>query len=104
MSRLKRCLPGVAGGPAWPLSTDKAIPASVCGPDGSAPESCLRTLAGGTFFGNTDTQRMGIGTTLFLTCEVAGCGCVSTVVTQPTPISSSTMLASDILYHTPISL
>lgn len=64
----------IYGGPAWPINPTQAIPQSVCGEGGSAPEYCLRTLAGGDFFGNTDTQRMGIGTTLFLTCQVAGCG------------------------------
>jgi formamidase len=62
------------GGPAWAVSTDKAHPAAVCGEGGSHPETCLRTLAGGSYFGNTDTQRMGIGTTLYLECEVEGCG------------------------------
>lgn len=64
----------IYGSPAWPVNSFQAIPASVCGKNGSAPEHCLRTMVGGDFFGNTDTQRMGIGTTLFLTCQVAGCG------------------------------
>jgi acetamidase/formamidase len=62
------------GNPNWPVNPFQAIPQSVCGEDGSAPELCLRTLAGGDFFGNTDTQRMGIGSTLFLTCQVDQCG------------------------------
>jgi len=62
------------GGPAWAVNPDMAVPSSVCGVNGTSPEYCLRTLAGGDYFGNTDTQRMGIGTTLFLTCQVDGCG------------------------------
>ena len=62
------------GGPAWAVNTNMAVPRSVCGVNGSAPETCLRTMAGGDYFGNTDTQRMGVGTTLFLDCQVAGCG------------------------------
>mmetsp|Transcript_63388 Transcript_63388/g.105448 ORF Transcript_63388/g.105448 Transcript_63388/m.105448 type:complete len:459 (+) Transcript_63388:78-1454(+) len=62
------------GGPQWAVNTEMAVPSSVCGAGGSAPETCLRTLAGGDYFGNTDTQRMGVGTTLFLECEVDGCG------------------------------
>ena len=46
----------------------------MCGVNGTHKEQCLRTLAGGDYFGNTDTQRMGVGTTLLLECEVAGCG------------------------------
>ena len=62
------------GGPAWAVNSDMAVPSSVCGAGGTHEDTCLRTLAGGNYFGNTDTQRMGIGTSLFLDCQVAGCG------------------------------
>ena len=62
------------GGPAWAVNPEMAVPSSVCGPQGTHNDTCLRTLAGGDYFGNTDTQRMGIGTSLFLECQVAGCG------------------------------
>lgn len=64
----------LGAGPQWPVSTAAAVPSAVCGVSGTHSTECLRTLAGGSFFGNTDTQRMGIGTTLFLECEVEGCG------------------------------
>ena len=62
------------GGPAWPLVEDLAVPKAVCGPTGSHKDTCLRTLAGGSYMGNMDTQRMGIGTTIYVECQVEGCG------------------------------
>ena len=62
------------GGPQWAIQPEMAVPSSVCGSEGTHKDTCLRTLAGGDYFGNTDTQRMGIGTSLFLECQVAGCG------------------------------
>ena len=62
------------GGPAWPLVEDLPVPKAVCGPTGSHKDTCLRTLAGGSYMGNMDTQRMGIGTTIYVECQVEGCG------------------------------
>jgi len=62
------------GNPQWAVNPELAVPAAVCGVNGTHATECLRTLAGGEYFGNTDTQRMGVGTTLLLECEVAGCG------------------------------
>lgn len=64
----------IYGGPAWPVQTDLAIPADVCGPGGTHENECLRTLAPGQFMGNTDTQRMARGTTLLVDCMVDECG------------------------------
>lgn len=41
---------------------------------GNGADECLRTLAPGQFFGNTDTQRMARGTTLVVDCMVDECG------------------------------
>ena len=62
------------GSPAWPVATNLAVPASVCGASGTHKERCLRTLPPGRYFGNTDTQRMMPGTTLLVDCFVTGCG------------------------------
>jgi len=62
------------GGPAWPVSENLAVPASVCGAGGSHKTRCLRTLPPGSWFGNTDSQRMMPGTTLLVECGVSGCG------------------------------
>ena len=56
------------------LVEDLAVPKAVCGPTGSHKGTCLRTLAGGSYMGNMDTQRMGIGTTIYVECQVEGCG------------------------------
>ena len=64
----------VAGGPTGQLVEDLAVPKAVCGPTGSHKDTCLRTLAGGSYMGNMDTQRMGIGTTIYVECQVEGCG------------------------------
>ena len=64
----------IYGGPAWPIQPNLAIPQSVCGVDGTGPDTCLRTMEPGQYFGNTDSQRMMRGTTLVLDCMVDGCG------------------------------
>ncbi|HYZ27000.1 MAG TPA: acetamidase/formamidase family protein, partial [Geminicoccaceae bacterium] len=50
------------------------LPADVCGPDGSHPDQCLRTIPPRENGGNMDVQQMQIGTTLLLPCFVDGCG------------------------------
>ncbi len=51
-----------------------ALPADVCGPQGSHRESCLRTIPPRENGGNMDVQQMQVGTTLLLPCFVDGCG------------------------------
>jgi formamidase len=51
-----------------------ALPADVCGPNGSDPDQCLRTIPPRENGGNMDVQQMQIGTTLLLPCFVDGCG------------------------------
>jgi len=63
-----------AGGVALPPQPIGALPADVCGPDGSNPEQCLRTIPPRENGGNMDVQQMQIGTTLLLPCFVDGCG------------------------------
>jgi len=51
-----------------------ALPAEVCGPNGSHPDQCLRTIPPRENGGNMDVQQMQVGTTLLLPCFIDGCG------------------------------
>jgi formamidase len=62
------------GGVALPPQPTGALPADVCGPGGSHPDQCLRTIPPRENGGNMDVQQMQIGTTLLLPCFVDGCG------------------------------
>jgi formamidase len=63
-----------AGGVALPPEPTGALPADVCGPNGSHPDQCLRTIPPRENGGNMDVQQMQIGTTLLLPCFIDGCG------------------------------
>lgn len=62
-----------AGGPALGPEPKDALPAAVCGPNGSAKERCLRTVPPRENGGNMDVKQMQVGTTLYLPCFVKGC-------------------------------
>ncbi len=51
-----------------------ALPAAVCGPEGSHKDKCLRTIPPRENGGNMDVKQMQVGTTLLLPCFVDGCG------------------------------
>jgi hypothetical protein len=51
-----------------------AFPTSVCGVNGTDPDNCLRTIAPDVYYGNQDSQRLGVGSTLVVECFVDGCG------------------------------
>jgi formamidase len=63
-----------AGGVALPPQPIGALPADVCGPNGSHKDQCLRTIPPRENGGNMDVQQMQIGTTLLLPCFIDGCG------------------------------
>ena len=63
-----------AGGNVYPPLTDFASPASVCGPDGSAPDECLRTIPPREHGGNMDIRYLKTGVTIYLPCYIDGCG------------------------------
>lgn len=63
-----------AGGAALPPQPVGALPADICGPEGSDKERCLRTIPPRENGGNMDVKQMQIGTTLLLPCFVEGCG------------------------------
>ena len=62
------------GGAGFPPSPTHASPAAVCGPDGSHPDECLRTLPPREHGGNLDIRYLQVGVTLYLPCYVEGCG------------------------------
>ena len=62
---------GGAGFPPRPLH---ASPAAICGPNGSHPDECLRTLPPREHGGNLDIRYLQVGVTLYLPCYVEGCG------------------------------
>ena len=63
-----------AGGVVLPPEPTGALPAAVCGPQGSHKDDCLRTIPPRENGGNMDVQQMQLGTTLLLPCFIDGCG------------------------------
>lgn len=63
-----------AGGVALPPQPVGALPANLCGPEGSDKDRCLRTIPPRENGGNMDVKQMQVGTTLLLPCFVDGCG------------------------------
>jgi formamidase len=63
-----------AGGAALPPQPVGALPADICGPQGSDKGRCLRTIPPRENGGNMDVKQMQVGTTLLLPCFVEGCG------------------------------
>ena len=56
-----------------PQPTD-ALPADICGPEGSHKDRCVRTIPPRENGGNMDVKQMQVGTTLLLPCFIDGCG------------------------------
>ena len=65
---------GDAGGFVLPPQPTGALPAAVCGPNGSHKDKCLRTIPPRENAGNMDIKQMVVGTTLLVPCYVDGCG------------------------------
>ncbi len=65
---------GEAGGVALPPQPVGALPADICGPNGSGRNECLRTIPPRENGGNMDVQQMQVGTRLLLPCFIDGCG------------------------------
>jgi formamidase len=61
------------GGVALPPQPVEALPASVCGENGSAKDLCLRTIPPRENGGNMDIKQMQVGTTMLFPCYVKGC-------------------------------
>lgn len=63
-----------AGGVALTPQPKGALPADLCGPQGTAKDRCIRTIPPCENGGNMDVKQMQVGTTLLLPCFVDGCG------------------------------
>ena len=63
-----------AGGVVLGPSAGGALPASVCGENGSHAADCLRTIPPRENGGNMDVQQMQIGTRILFPCFIDGCG------------------------------
>ena len=64
----------MAGGVALTPQPTGALPAAVCGPEGSHKDACLRTIPPRENGGNMDIKQMVVGTTTLFPCFVDGCG------------------------------
>ena len=65
---------GTAGGVVLLPQPLGAMPAAVCGPEGTHKDDCLRTIPPRENGGNMDVQQMQLGTVLLLPCFIDGCG------------------------------
>ena len=63
-----------AGGAVLPPQPLDALPADLCGVDGSAKDDCVRTVPPRENGGNTDMKESIVGTTVLLPCYIDGCG------------------------------
>ena len=64
----------VAGGAVLPPQPLDALPADLCGVNGSAKAECVRTVPPRENGGNTDMKESIVGTTVLLPCYIDGCG------------------------------
>jgi formamidase len=63
-----------AGGRAMLPEPINAVPANICGPGASQRDLCIRTGPPREHGGNMDIRYQGVGTTIYLPCQVDGCG------------------------------
>ncbi len=63
-----------AGGVVLGPSSGGALPAAVCGENGSHKDDCLRTIPPRENGGNMDVQQMQLGTKVIFPCFIDGCG------------------------------
>jgi formamidase len=63
-----------AGGAALTPQPIDALPADLCGTNGTAKNECVRTVPPRENGGNLDTKETVVGTTLLFPCFVDGCG------------------------------
>lgn len=63
-----------AGGAVLTPQPIDALPADLCGVDGTAKDECVRTVPPRENGGNTDAKETVAGTTIYLPCFLDGCG------------------------------
>jgi formamidase len=69
----EKALADAGGGVLTPQAVD-ALPASLCGVNGTAKDECVRTVPPRENGGNIDTKETVVGTTLLFPCFIDGCG------------------------------
>ncbi len=73
MAAREAALAAQGGAVSLPNPQD-AVPAELCGPQGSQRDQCLRTSPPREHGGNLDIRYLGVGATIYLPCAVEGCG------------------------------
>jgi amidase len=73
MLQREAALAAAGGAVSLPVATG-AVPAELCGPEGSKRDECLRTIPPREHGGNMDIRYLGVGVTIYLPCYVDGCG------------------------------
>src|SRR5213078_2394926 len=63
-----------AGGAVLTPQPVDALPADLCGVDGTAKNECVRTVPQRENGGNVDAKETVVGTTLLFPCFIDGCG------------------------------
>lgn len=63
-----------AGGSVSLPDPEFAVPAAICGPQGTHSKECLRTFPPREHGGNLDIRYLGAGVTIYLPCYLDGCG------------------------------
>ncbi len=71
--RRERAVADAGGAVLLPQPVD-ALPANLCGVDGTAKDDCVRTVPPRENGGNTDAKETIAGTTILLPCFIDGCG------------------------------
>jgi len=69
----EKALADVGGAALTPQPVD-ALPADLCGANGTAKDECVRTVPPRENGGNLDTKETVVGTTLLFPCFIDGCG------------------------------
>jgi formamidase len=69
----EQALADAGGGVLTPQAID-ALPAALCGVNGTAKDECVRTVPPRENGGNIDTKETVVGTTLMFPCFIDGCG------------------------------
>ena len=64
----------VAGGAVYTPDVEAAEPSSLCGQEGSRSGECLRTIPPREHGGNMDIRYLQKGVTVYLPCNIDGCG------------------------------
>jgi len=63
-----------AGGAVYTPDVDTAEPSSLCGEEGTRRGECLRTIPPRENGGNMDIRYTKVGSTVYLPCQIDGCG------------------------------